>query len=148
MLEYRCLPYGWVLRLADQASFSLSAGPENADWRRYQEWVASGNVPAPLPVEPAPVPAEISDRQFFQQLAVQRVITQDEALAAVKTGDIPAALQRVIDGLPPGQQFEATMIVSGATTFQREHPLTVAIGSACHWTSDQIDALFQAAAEL
>jgi hypothetical protein len=138
------------LRLADQASFSLNAGPENADWLQYQDWLALGNVPGAIPPAPAPapVPAEISDRQFFQQLAAQGVITQREALAAVKTGDIPAALQQVIDDLPPGQQFEATMIISGTTTFQRGHLLTIAIGVACGWTADQIDALFRAAAEL
>ncbi|QOG22034.1 hypothetical protein [Bradyrhizobium sp. SEMIA] len=90
----------------------------------------------------------ISDRQFFQQLAAQGVITRAEALTAVKTGEIPAVLQRAIEDLPPEQQFEANMIVSGATTFQRSHPLTVAIGVACGWTSDQIDALFRSAAEL
>ena len=100
-------------------------------------------------ISPAPsVPASISDRQFFQQLALQGVITQVEALAAVKMGEIPAAIKQAIDSLPPGQQFEATMIISGATTFQRSHPLTLAIGAACHWTADQIDALFQAAAVL
>lgn len=148
MSEYRSLPHDWVLRRADQASFALNAGPENVDWCRYQDWLAGGNATDAILPTPVPVPAAISDRQFFQQLAVQGVITQNEALAAVKTGDTPPALQQVIDGLPPGQQFEATMIISGATTFQRNHPLTVAIGVACHWSIDQIDDLFRTAAEL
>ena len=97
---------------------------------------------------PPPVPQSISDRQFFQQLAVQGVITQVEALSAVKTGTIPAALQTLINGLPPDQQFGANMIVSGATTFERNNPLTIAIGTAYGWSSDQINALFRAAAAL
>jgi hypothetical protein len=101
---------------------------------------------AALPV--SPVPALISDRQFFQQLAVQGVITQDEALAAVKTGSIPAALQTLINGLPADQQFAATMLIAGATAFERYHPLTTAIGQAYGWSADQIDALFRAAAVL
>jgi hypothetical protein len=148
MLEYNLRPNGWALRAADQAAFSLNAGPENADWLRYQDWLALGNTPDAIQPTPAPVPPEISDRQFFQQLAVQGLISQDEALAAVKTGDIPVALRLVIERLPPGRQFEATMFISGATTVQRSHPLTVAIGGACGWTIDQIDGLFRAAAEL
>jgi len=93
-------------------------------------------------------PAAISDRQFFQQLALQGIITQEEALAAVKAGAIPMALQRLINGLPADRQFAATMIITGATTFERNHPLTIAIGAAYGWTSDQMDALFSAAAAL
>lgn len=148
MSEYSLLPYGRVLRVADQAAFSLNAGPENADWLRYRDWLALGNTPNAIPSTPMPVPPEISDRQFFQQLAAQGLISQEEALAAVKTGDIPVVLGHVIESLPPGQQFEATMIISRATTFRRSHPLTVAIGAACGWTADEIDALFRAAAEL
>lgn len=105
-----------------------------------REVVAFLHPPAPLP--------DISDRQFFQQLAVQGVITQDEALAAVKTGSIPAALQGLINSLPADQQFGATMIVAGATTFQRNHPMTVAIGAAYGWNAAQIDAFFRLAAAL
>lgn len=105
-------------------------------------------TPRPVPPPPPPKPSSISDRQFFQQLAVQGVITQDEALAAVRTGAIPAALQHLIDGLPSDQQFGATMILSGATTFERNHPLTIAIGAAYGWQAEQVDALFRAAAVL
>lgn len=120
---------------------------QNVDRQLFQAWLAAGNVPDPA-TPSNPVPSIISDRQFFQQLAMQGVITQDEALAAVKTGEIPAALKQAVESLPPGRQFEATMIISGATTFQRTHPLTVAIGTACDWTDAQIDALFRAAAVL
>lgn len=93
------------------------------------------------------VPQSISDRQFFQQLAVQGVITQDEALQA-NAAVIPSELMTLINGLPANQQFDAKMKVSGATTFLRSDPLTVAIGTAYGWTSAQIDAFFTAAAAL
>jgi hypothetical protein len=145
MAEYQATESAAVIRKSDGAWIPDDSG--NADRQLFQAWLALGNLPDP--VTPSnPVPSVISDRQFFQQLAIEGVITQDEALAAVKTGEIPAALKQAVDSLPPGQQFEATMIISGATTFQRSHPLTVAIGAACHWTSDQIDALFRAAAVL
>jgi hypothetical protein len=145
MAEYRATESAAVIRRSDGAWIPDDAA--NADRQLFRAWLAAGNVPDPI-APSDPVPSAISDRQFFQQLAAQGLVTQDEALAAVKTGDIPAALQHVVDGLPPGQQFEATMIISGATTFQRSHPLTVAIGIACGRTSDQIDALFRAAAVL
>lgn len=144
MADYKLTATG-VIR-ADGAFVPADRG--NADWQLFQAWQASGGVPDPYEPPPAPVPASISDRQFFQQLAVQGIITQDEALAAVKTGAIPVALQQLINGLPAAQQFGATMIVAGATTFERDHPLTVAIGTAYGWTAAQMDALFQAAAEL
>lgn len=94
------------------------------------------------------VPASISDRQFFQQLAVVGVITQDEALAAVKTGTIPVAMQALVAGLPADQQFGAEMLLSGATIFYRNHPLTISFGNAYGWTPSQIDDFFIAAGNL
>lgn len=95
-----------------------------------------------------PVPEEISDRQFFQQLALMQVITQPEAIAAVKTGDIPAALQTFINTLPSDQQFAATMAVSGAVVFHRDHPLTKMLAAGMGWTAQQVDNLWRAASEL
>jgi hypothetical protein len=96
---------------------------------------------------PNTVPASISDRQFFQQLAVAGIITQDQALAS-NAAIIPPPLMTLIDAMPTEQQFSAKMIVSGATTFNRADPLTIAIGAGYGMTSDQIDAFFMAAAQL
>lgn len=100
-------------------------------------------TPPPAPV----VPQSISDRQFFQQLAVQGIITEDQALAA-NAAVIPAPLVALIDAMPADQQFGAKMIVSGATVFERSNSLTIAIGTAYGMSSDQIDAFFRAAAAL
>ena len=101
------------------------------------------------PPEPVPVPSTISDRQFFQQAAVSQIITQAEALAAVQTGTIPPVLQTVVDGITDSdQKFAATMLLSGATVFERNHPFTHAVGTALGWTSEQIDGFFMAAAAL
>lgn len=114
-----------------------------------QHSYADGNFIAPTPpVITAPVPATISDRQFFQQLAVDGIITRAEALAAVKTGEIPAALAGIIDALPDDQKFAAEMLLSGATTFERAHPLSVAIGEARGMTAEEVDDFFRAAAAL
>jgi hypothetical protein len=94
-------------------------------------------------------PRLISDRQFFQALALQGAITQDEALAAVRTGAIPAAMQTFIDAIPDQeQQFGATMLLSGAVEFDRNHPLVESFRRAMGWTAQQTNILWRLAATL
>ena len=82
---------------------------------RYEVDIATGETTEhedAAPLESAPrVPGVISDRQFFQALALPpyEVITQEEALAAVRTGAIPTAMQAMSDALPAEAQFSATM---------------------------------------
>ena len=135
----------------DGVRFSVPDNMANRHRQMIAEWEAEGNIiPAyvPPPPEPEPVPDEISDRQFFQQLAVLGVITQQEALAAVATGTIPSAMAALIDQLPEAQQFPAQMLVSGATTFRRSHPISGFIGGLYGWTDEQADDLWLAAALL
>lgn len=89
------------------------------------------------------VPEEISDRQFFQQLVVLKLITQDEALAAVMTGALPAAMEDFIAALPAEQQFPARMLLSGATGFRRSHPLTAQFGALQNMSAGDIDTLWR-----
>jgi hypothetical protein len=96
---------------------------------------------------PASAPAAISDRQFFQQLAVEGIITEEQALAS-NAAVIPAPLLAIIEQMPEDQQFAAKMVVSGATSFERQHPMTIAIGTAYGMSSEQIDEFFAAAAVL
>lgn len=149
MPVYRLTELDGIVLLDDIAY--IPNDPANADRQAYEAWLAAGNVPDPY-VPPAPppppVPAEISDRQFFQQLAIAGIITKDEALAAVKTGAIPAALSVLVTAMPVDDQFNAEMILSGATTFYRGHDLTNLIGSSYGWTESQIDDFFRAAATL
>lgn len=91
-----------------------------------------------IPVEPPP--NEISRRQFFQQLAVMEIITKPDALAAMQGGVIPAPLQAIIDQLPTeDDQFNAQMLVIGADTFNRTHPLAETVRLALNWTEEQKD---------
>lgn len=94
------------------------------------------------------VPFSISDRQFFQQLAIAGSITEEEALEAVKTGGLPPTLMALVEQLPEEQKFSAKMLLCGATIFQRRHPLTEQLGQAMGYTSRQIDDLFRAAGRL
>jgi hypothetical protein len=101
----------------------------------------------PLAV-PVALPATISDRQFFQQLALDGEITEAEALAAVATGTVPAALVAVIESLQPSDQFAANMFLQGATVFERGHPMTLVLAALMGWNANMLDALWTNAAAL
>ena len=136
-----------IIRTIDGAS--IPNDPENRDRRQYDAWLADGGVPDPYAAPPPAVPVSISDRQFFQQLALVGTITHAEALAAVKVGTVPAVLQGFIDAISdPAQKFSANMLLAGATVFERDHPLTEAIGAAQGMQPADIDAFFTAAAAL
>lgn len=91
----------------------------------------------------------ISDRQFFQMLAVSEAITKEEALAAVMVGTIPAALEAIVSGIADeNEQFAARMLLSGATQFVRDHPLVSAVAAARGMTEQQLDEFWSAAAAL
>lgn len=87
----------------------------------------------------------ISDRQFFQALASApyNIITPQEALDAVKTGEIPAVMQAVIDGLPEDQQFPATMLIAGATTYQRTNPMVAIFAASQNMDEAATNAFWQ-----
>jgi hypothetical protein len=104
-------------------------------------------LPEPEPMPAMPCPQSISDRQFFQQLAIDGIISEADALAS-NAAVIPPALLAIIEAMPAEQQFGAKMLVSGATVFERNHPMTLAIAAARGMTSEQVDAFFTAAARL
>jgi hypothetical protein len=136
-----------VIDTVESGSVVISARDTPEAWADYILWAINNPISNP-PVRAAVIPMTISDRQFYQQIAVLGLITDAEALAAVKTGDIPATLQGLISALPADDQFAATMLLSGAVEFKRAHPLTVAFGAAMGWTSEQLDNLWVEASKL
>jgi hypothetical protein len=117
-----------------------------ANPQSFQTTQVSDNDPAVVAFlnPPPPIP-NILRRQFYQQLSVQAIITQAQALAAVQSGTIPPALQTVVNNLPAAEQFGANLMLAGDATFARKHPMTLAIGAAYGWTSAQIDTFFTTA---
>lgn len=90
---------------------------------------------------------DISDRQFFQQLCVMKIITEDEALAS-NAAVIPSGILTLIGNLPKEMQFPAKMLISGATIFERNHPMTETLGKMLGWSSEQLDEFFESASKL
>ena len=135
-----------VVRLSD----NMVIGPDNTEeWKEYLDWKEAGNTPLPPDSLDVYVPDTISDRQFFQQASILGVISQAEALAAVQTGTIPPVLQSIVDGIQnSSEKFAATMLLAGATVFERNHPFTNAVGNALDWSSEQIDQFFIDASKL
>lgn len=105
------------------------------------------SAPEPTPGMAMSIIHPISDRQFYQQLAVAGIITEDMALAS-NAAVIPAPLLALVGQMPSEAQFAAKMILAGATVFERNHPLTEAIGQAYGMSAAEIDAFFLAAAQL
>lgn len=120
--------------------------PDDPDNRDRAEIDALGIVIGEYVPPPPPVPESVSDRQFFHALALGGMISEAEALAAVQTGALPAPIAAIIDAMP--DQFAARMLLSGATTFERRHPLTDALAAALGYSPAQTDDLFRAAEAL
>lgn len=127
-----------VVKLGDVTYWVDALGPAPT-------WQDVARIVAPS----QPVPQEISDRQFVHALKNAGIITFAEALAFVQTGTIPAALQKVLDGIPYQEQREdAELLLAGATVFRRDHPTTEALRVGMGWTSEQTDDLWRAGAAL
>ena len=93
--------------------------------------------------------ADISDRQCFQQLAVLGKVSTDEALAAVTVGALPKVVTDGIAQLPAEMQFPARMLLCGATSFHRAHPMVpVFFGFVGITAPADIDGFWRAAALL
>lgn len=94
------------------------------------------------------VPNKISDRQFFQQLAIEGLITEEEAINAVKDGTLPQQFENLILSLPLAEQFNARMLLSGATEFQRYHPMVEAFRVYLNYEPEAVDQIWLEASKL
>lgn len=148
-MRYAIIENGQVanVTLAD-ADFAAERGWIAAPDSVGPGWSYDGQEFAPPPSPPSTVPEEISDRQFFQQLAYMGKITKQEALDAVGHGAIPASMSVLIDQLPEDQQFITRMFLSGATTFERNHQLTPVLGGMYGLTAEDLDGVWRDGAAL
>lgn len=124
--------------------------PEKFGRDVYDEAIA-GQVEPYVPPEPLPppVPETISRRQFYQGLAVTGMISQAEALAAIKTATLPADLQIILEGMTDDDaKFEADMLLSGASDFNRSHPLVMIFAIQQGMSEQDVDDFWRLCAGL
>jgi len=99
------------------------------------------------PPPPDPVP-DIDRRQLLTMLGLNGMITAEEALAAARTGAVPAQIQAVFDQLGPADKLAAEITWATMSVADRGHPLVAALAATRAMTDEQIDDFFRAAAQL
>lgn len=99
------------------------------------------------PVQPTPVPEELSRWQFFAAAALANMISWTEAEAAL-TGDLPELFLAFIATMPAAEQPIARMLLKGNQVFHRHHPFVEAFLLANGMETAQADAVWLAGAAL
>jgi hypothetical protein len=58
-MQYQLLANNDSVQCVDTGAF-IPAAPGNRDWDAYQDWLAAGNTPLPVPLPPAPSLSELT----------------------------------------------------------------------------------------
>ena len=124
----------------------LDMEPDGIETGMVWDEATTSFLPAPVVIA---VPHEISDRQFFQTLANRGLISKQEALAAVKVGELPPAMLALIGQiLDEDAAFAVEMAISGATIFERDHPDTELLAYLYGWDDAALDDIWIEAGNL
>ena len=134
--------------MADRDAKAAALGAMTAERDALAARIAEAGAVPSAPGVSTDLGPVVSDRQFFQALAMAGDITEAEALAAVMTGTMPARIEDAVRALPADQQFGARMLLSGATTFDRHHPMVALLGQILDRDDAALDALWAAAGKL
>lgn len=137
---------GNIIRVSDGAF--VPADPDNRDYAALMAAVVDGAVIEPWEPEPEPVPAEISPSQLFIGLVAAGMITEDEAMAAAKSGTVPPAIDALFSELPASDALAARVRWARMTTVERDNPLVAALGAANGLSDQDIDDAFRAWSKL
>lgn len=92
------------------------------------------------------MPPSITGRQFWAQMAISKLITEDEAVAALG-GTLPASIANYIGTLPEAERFAARMFFAAAT-FERERRAATDTRACFALTAAQMDRFFREASTL
>lgn len=140
---------GSIIATIDGAIMTVPDDLNNRHRLMIEEWVADGGLISPYVEPKPPVQEEISRRQFYQGLAKAEYISNSDALAAMRTGAVPEALQIIIDGMENDEaKFEAEMLLIGASAFYRNHPFTLIIAVTQDLSEEEVDDFWDLCASL
>lgn len=138
------IPGDPVYLFPDIPEGAVEVGTAPDDARQIYDFGNETWLPAPLPL-----PRIISRRQFYQGLAVAEFITKTEALDAIRTGTLPAAIQAIVDGMTDEDaKFTAEMLLAGATEFDVEHPLVLVFAVAQDMSPSEVEDFWRLCASL
>lgn len=101
------------------------------------------------PVVASASPQVVSDRQFYQGLALRGFCTPEEALDAVRAGVLPKGLRLFVDAIPDAQaRWAAEMLLSGAKEFHRDHSFVAQVGAWVGLDAEALDAFWSQCSSL
>jgi hypothetical protein len=136
----------FVIDLNGHPYHVTQSDPRFAEVLATAEGVGLPPEPMPEPVPPAPI--TLTNRQLFAALALTGFITEAEALAAGRTGAVPALVDAVFASLPAQDAFLARLTWATMREVPRNHSLIGAMIAANLATSDQVDGIFALGASL
>lgn len=112
-------------------------------------WNAGTFTAPPLPASALPpVPVEISPRQLLLALTGAAIITEAEALAAARTGAVPASIDAIFATLPGPAAFAARVTWARMTVVLRSDPMVAALAASRGMDGAAVDDFFRTAAGL
>lgn len=85
--------------------------------------------------------ASMTRTDFIIACANAQILSIEDAKIAVR-GDIPTALQPLIDSLPVDKQVEAEIRWTGANLIERNDPLILMFAQQLQITDEQLDMIF------
>jgi hypothetical protein len=90
----------------------------------------------------------ITRRQLILGLREAGVLSDEEAIAAAKSGDVPAAIQPFVAYLSAEDQVTFAVTWASMSVAERSDPLVAALGAANGWSDEQLNAFFISSAQL
>jgi hypothetical protein len=94
------------------------------------------------------VPTSITRRQMILALFTYGMITGPEAVAAAKSGDLPAFVANYFNQLPEADRVAAEVTWASMSTCERNNPILLAMAQITGLTPAQMDQYFIQASQL
>lgn len=100
-----------------------------------------------FPSTPSGIAIAISKKQFFEQLAIDGIVTEQEAAAAFG-GTIPQTFQTYIESLPANVRFSTTLTILGGQSYKYDSPFITNITKYFGWDNERFQTFWTSASKL